>query len=241
MKQDQIAAEDDKAGHQGSSRSTAIETGEDISEQSITAAIKQDGLPGFSAKPALTKRPPPSFADKIRRGFWSLAWSLLFYPSPVPLHAWRRFLLRRFGARIGRRVAVYPSCRIWAPWNVEIADGATIGSGAILYSVDRIVIGEAAIVSQGAHLCTATHDHNSPDFDLMCAPIIIADEAWVAAEAFVGPGVTVGRGAVVAARAVAVRPVDPQCVVAGNPAKPVSRRSIHGRNRLRGRVKASES
>jgi putative colanic acid biosynthesis acetyltransferase WcaF len=211
------------------------EAHDDIGGQPMTMAIKPNSPPGFS-KPELAKRPAPSLADKIHRGCWGLAWALLFYPSPVPLHAWRRFLLRRFGAQIGRRVAVYPSCRIWAPWHVEIADGATIGGGATLYSVDRILIGKAAIVSQGAHLCTATHDHNSPDFDLMCGPITLADDAWVAAEAFIGPGVTVGRAAVVAARAVAVRSVEPHCVVAGNPAKPVSRRSMDGRNRLQGRV-----
>jgi putative colanic acid biosynthesis acetyltransferase WcaF len=74
----------------------------------------------------------------------------------------------------------------------------------------------------------------------MCAPIVIAEEAWVAAEAFIGPGVTVGRAAVVAARAVAVRPVEALSVVAGNPAKPVSRRSMDGRNRLSGRVKSPQ-
>lgn len=125
---------------------------------------------------------------------------------------------------------------IWAPWNVKIAEGATVGSNAKLYSVDRISIGRSAIVSQSAHLCTASHDHNSESFNLISSPIEISANAWVGADAFIGPGVTLADGAVVAARAVVVRAVPERAVVAGNPARVVSRRSVRGRNFLIGRA-----
>jgi putative colanic acid biosynthesis acetyltransferase WcaF len=144
--------------------------------------------------------------------------------------------LRAFGARIGSRVAIYPSATIWAPWDVTIEDGATIGGGATIYNVDRVTIGKFAVVSQGAHLCTASHAHDTAAFELVTAPICLEEDAWVAAEAFVGPGVTISRGAVVAARAVVVRNVDERAIVAGNPARAVGRRAIEGRNRLQGRT-----
>ena len=40
---------------------------------------------------------------------WWLVQTLLFRPSPQVLYGWRRWLLRRFGARIGRDVIIRPS------------------------------------------------------------------------------------------------------------------------------------
>ena len=53
---------------------------------------------------------------------------------------------------------------------------------------------------------------------------MVEDEAWVAAQAFVMPGVTIGRGAVVAARSLVLKDVPALTVVAGQPARAVSRR-----------------
>lgn len=184
----------------------------------------------------LVRRPPPSIANKLARAAWGAVRVLLFRPTPAPLHAWRRLLLRSFGARVGNRVAVYPSAIIWAPWNLTIEEGATIGGGATIYNVDRITIGKYGIISQGAHLCTASHAHDSADFELVTAPIHIEEDAWVAAEAFVGPGVTISRAAVVGARAVVVRSVDERAIVVGNPTRVIGRRAIEGRNRLQGRA-----
>jgi putative colanic acid biosynthesis acetyltransferase WcaF len=59
---------------------------------------------------------------------------------------------------------------------------------------------------------------------MIAAPIIIDDEAWVAAAVFIGPGVTVGRGAVVGARSTVISDVPPWQVVAGSPARNVRTR-----------------
>lgn len=59
--------------------------------------------------------------NKFMRAVWGLVWLGLYRPSPVPLHAWRRFLLRLFGAKIGAGAHPYPSSRIWAPWNLVMA------------------------------------------------------------------------------------------------------------------------
>jgi len=37
--------------------------------------------------------PHPSLGDKLRRAVWNAAWLLLYRPSPIPLHGWRRLLL----------------------------------------------------------------------------------------------------------------------------------------------------
>ncbi len=158
-------------------------------------------------------------SNRLARCVWGLGYALLYRPSPIPCHAWRRAVLRLFGARVGRGARPYPRCRIWAPWNLTLGDHSLLANGVECYSVAAITVGAYATVSQRSHLCSATHDYNDPAFPLVRRPILIGPHAWVAAEAFVGPGVTVGEGAVVGARAVAVKDVPAWAVVSGNPAR----------------------
>lgn len=176
----------------------------------------------------------PSRANKFARLTWHLVHFVFFRFTPTPLHAWRRQVLRLFGAKIGSGAVIYPSVRVWAPWNLEVEIDATIGWDCKLYNVAAIRIAREAIVSQHAHLCTATHDLQG-EFELMVAPIEIGAHAWIAADAFVGPGVRIGEGAVVGARCVATRSVDPWLIVVGNPARTVGNRATAARNALHAR------
>ena len=60
----------------------------------------------------------------------------------------------------------------------------------------------------------------------MTAPIVVGDEAWIAAEAFVHPGVTIGKGAVIGARSVVTRDVPAWMVCAGHPCVPIKERKV---------------
>lgn len=146
------------------------------------------------------------------------------------MHFWRSALLRVFGAKIGRGVHVYPNVRIWAPWNLEIADGAGVGDGAILYSQGPIRLGKWCVISQGAHLCTGTHDFNALGFPLIVKPITVGDSCWVAAEAFVHPGVTLGEGTVVGARSVVTKDLPAWTICSGFPAEVLKPRKRLARN-----------
>ncbi len=161
---------------------------------------------------------PYSRGEYVGRILWTLA-TPLFRLSPRPFFAWRAALLRLFGARVGRHVHVYPSARIYLPWNLEIGDEASIGEWALVYNLGRVTIGAQATVSHGAHLCAGTHDYSDPALPLQRVPIVVGSAAWVCSDAFVGPGVRIGPGAVVAARAVVVKDVDAWQVVGGNPAR----------------------
>ena len=94
------------------------------------------------------------------------------------------------------------------------------------YSVDEVVLGEFATVSQQAMLCTATHDYNAPEFRLVTKPIMVGARAWIGARAFVGPGTNVGEGAVVGAASAVFRDVAPWTVVGGNPARLLKERVV---------------
>ena len=167
-----------------------------------------------------------SLRNRIGRLAWQVAWTLLGSWTPRPFHGWRRAVLRTFGARIGRGAHVYPGVKIWAPWNVIVGDRAGIADGVTLYSMAAIEIGADAVISQGAHLCTGSHDYTDPAFRLIARPIRIGARAWICAEAFVGPGTSIGEGAVLGARAVTFRDIEAWTIHAGNPACLVKQRKM---------------
>ncbi len=161
----------------------------------------------------------------LKRLLWSCV-QLPFWPKmPRRLSFLRIFLLRLFGAQIGRNCRV-DAARIWVPWNLEMGEWSVIGGGAEIYNLAPVRIGANAIVSQRAYLCTATHDYTLADFPLYSKPITVEASAWVAAGAFIAPGITVGEGAVVGAYSVVTKDVPSWTVCAGNPCRPIKTRVL---------------
>jgi len=170
----------------------------------------------------------PSFSlgNRLLRLLWGLSWLVLARFTPPPCHAWRRAILRLFGARLGRNARVHASAMIWLPGNLELGDNVLIGPAVRIYNQGRITIGARSVISQRAHLCASTHDIRDPDFQLVCRPIMIGHDCWVAAEAFVGPGVTMGDEAVLGARAALFEDARAGSVYAGNPARFIKERML---------------
>ena len=164
-------------------------------------------------------------SELFRRVLWSVA-SPLFRFSPRISFSWRCFLLRLFGANVGKHVHIYNTAVIYMPWNLQIGDWSSIGEYAFIYNLGKITIGKKTTISHRAHLCAGTHDYTRSDLPLQKPPIVIHGEAWVCADAFVGPGVVIGEGAIVGARAVVTKDVPKWTVVAGNPAQVVKKRII---------------
>ena len=168
-----------------------------------------------------------SVLNKLVRLLWAVTWSCLAKPTPRwAFNSWRCFLLRVFGATVGKGCKIQGGAEIWYPANLELGESCWIEAQTKIYSVDKIVIGDNCVVSAGAFLCTASHDINSKTFDLVTKPIAIKSGSWIASNAIVLPGVTIGEDAVVAAGAVVAKNVDPMTVVGGNPAKVINRRSL---------------
>ena len=155
---------------------------------------------------------------------WQLVQASFFACSPQPLYAWRRTLLRLFGARIGKGVLIRPSARITYPWKVDIGDYSWVGDHTELYSLGSITIGSNAVVSQKSYLCAATHDYRDITFPLVAKPIVVKDEAWIATDCFIAPGVTIGYGAIIAARSTVLADIPDGAIAAGTPAVPKGKR-----------------
>jgi putative colanic acid biosynthesis acetyltransferase WcaF len=174
----------------------------------------------------------PSFSlnNRIGRFAWGIVSATLFRFSPNPFHSWRSFLLRLFGAKVGRGVHVYPKVKVWAPWNLVLMDECGVANGVVLYSQGQIVIGKRAVVSQGAHLCSGTHDYTKSGFPLVVKPINIGNYAWVAAEAFIHAGITIGEGSVIGARSVVSKNMPEWMVCSGHPCQPIKEREYDKRD-----------
>lgn len=167
-----------------------------------------------------------TLANRLLRVVWMTAWLVLARFTPPPLHGWRRLVLRAFGARVGKGARVHASVSVWLPANLELGENCLIGPGVRLYNQGHITIGARSVVSQRAHICASTHDISDPHFQLVCRPIRIGRQCWVAAEAFVGPGVTMGDRSVLSARGALFTNAEADELYSGNPAQFLKQRSL---------------
>jgi putative colanic acid biosynthesis acetyltransferase WcaF len=152
---------------------------------------------------------------------WWIVQDTLFVWSPQFLYGWRRFLLRSFGAKVGRNVLVRPTVKITFPWKIWLGDNCQVGDDAVLYSLGEIHIGDNTVISQRSYLCTGSHDYSKIGFDLYQKPIRIGNEVWVATDVFIAPGVSIGDGAIVGARSTVFNDLPGDMICYGNPAVPV--------------------
>ena len=105
-------------------------------------------------------------------------------------------------------------------------DCSCIGDNVHVYNLGPISLGAHTTVSQNCHLCAGTHDYKDPAMPLVRASIRIGRGCWVCADAFIGPGVCIGDNTIVGARAVVMKSVGPDVIVAGNPARTVCQRPM---------------
>lgn len=180
-------------------------------------------------KPALSTY-DNSWYSPGRGGLARTLWFFLGLPilrsSLLPFSSIRSFLLRIFGAKVGIGVVLKPGMRVKYPWFLSIGDHSWIGEDVWIDNLTKVAIGSNTCVSQGAYLCTGSHDWSDPAFGLLVQPIAIEDGAWIGARAVICPGVTIAECAVVAAGSVVTRDVPADEIHAGNPARFLKKREI---------------
>jgi putative colanic acid biosynthesis acetyltransferase WcaF len=158
-----------------------------------------------------------------------LAWLLaqaLFVSSWLPGSLQRRVLLRLFGASLGKGVVIKPGVRVKFPWRLTVGDHSWIGEDVWIDNLGVVEIGRNCCLSQGAYLCTGSHDWRLQSFDLIVKPIVIDDCVWIAAKARVAPGVKLGAGSVLGLGSVATADLAPWTIYSGIPAIAVRKRQI---------------
>ncbi len=173
-----------------------------------------------------TYKTPKDFRgkSKVTIQLWWLIQATLFRCSPQFAYGWRRFLLRAFGAQIGKQVLIRPTVKTTYPWKLSIGDHSWIGDEVHLYTLGPIKIGSNAVVSQKCYICTGTHDYRSESFKISAYTITIGDKCWLATDVFVAPGVTINEGTVVGSRSSVYSNLPAHKVCIGTPAKPIKDR-----------------
>lgn len=164
----------------------------------------------------------------VVRALWYVLSLVVFQSGWMPFYGMKRWLLRRFGAAVGVGAVIKPHVRIKFPWRLRLGAHCWIGEDVWIDNLADVEIADDACVSQGAYLCTGSHDHRRVTFDLIVKPIVIEEAGWVGARAVVLPGVTVGRGAVIAAGSVVTRDVPAGVIVGGSPCRVIGDRETDG-------------
>ena len=165
-------------------------------------------------------------ASFFKRTVWFYINAIIFKTSLLPSNGIKAFLLRLFGAKIGKMVELKPCINIKYPWFLEIGDHSWVGEDVWIDNLTFIKIGSNVCISQGAMLLTGNHNYSKTAFDLMVKPIALEDGAWIGAKAVVCPGVIVQSHAVLVVGSIATKNLDPYGVYQGNPAVKIKDRSI---------------
>jgi putative colanic acid biosynthesis acetyltransferase WcaF len=173
-------------------------------------------------------RLPPGFRGRSPAAvqLWWFVQATFFRRSPQFAYAFRNWILRCFGAQIGKGAIIRPSVTITYPWKINIGDHVWIGDDVVLYSLGPIVIESHAVISQRSYLCTGDHDYTMPDFPIRSRKITIGSEAWIATDVFIAPGVTIGKESVIGARSSVFSDIPAGMVCLGHPCKPIKKRSF---------------
>jgi putative colanic acid biosynthesis acetyltransferase WcaF len=148
---------------------------------------------------------------------WYLCSALVFQSPWFPFSALKVWLLRLFGASVGRGVVIKPCVRIKFPWRLQIGDFVWIGESVWIDNLATVSIGSHVCISQGAYVCTGSHDHRMPTFDLITRPVMISDRVWICAKAVILPGTQIGPDCLIAAGAVICGKLHAACKVYSAP------------------------
>jgi len=167
---------------------------------------------------------PFSLLCNIKRVCWYIIQSTLFRFSPKIFNSFRRFILIKYGAKIGKGANIANTSKIWAPWNLIMDDYSCLGPYTIVENEGQVYIGEMSTISQYSYICTGTHDYTKKEHPLIIKPVYIGKGVWICADSFIAPGVKIGDLAVIGARSSVFKDMPENIVCAGNPCNPIKRR-----------------
>lgn len=161
-----------------------------------------------------------------KRFFWYGVNTFIFNSSLFPVYGVKIFLLKAFGAKLGRNVFIKPNVSIKYPWLLQTGDNVWIGEGVWIDNLAKISIGSNVCLSQGCMLLCGNHDYTTSTFDLIVKEIVLEDGVWIGARATVCGGVVCKNHSVLTVNSVATLPLEALSIYQGNPAVKVKTRCI---------------
>lgn len=165
-------------------------------------------------------------ASFLKRAIWYVINVLFFLNPMISLCSLKIWLLRIFGAKIGRGVVIKPNINIKYPWRLSIGDYSWIGEKVWIDNLAAVYIGKNVCISQGAMLLTGSHNYKSKSFDLIVREIKIEEGVWIGAKSVVCPGIICYSHSILTVGSVATTNMDAYCIYQGNPAEKKRTRTI---------------
>lgn len=163
---------------------------------------------------------------RFKRVLWYV-FNELFMRNPLnPSSGLKVWILRVFGAKIGNKVVIKPKVNIKYPWKLNIGNNCWIGESVWIDNLDEVTLKDNVCLSQGAFLLCGNHDYKKTTFDLMIAPIVIEEGAWIGAKSIVGPGVIVASHAVLSMGSATSHDLEAYSIYRGNPALKIKDRTV---------------
>jgi len=153
--------------------------------------------------------------------------NVLFFINPLnPISSLKVFLLKIFGAKIGKGVNIKPSVNIKYPWRLKIGDYSWIGENVWIDNLANVEIGKNCCISQGVMLLTGSHDYTKSTFNVITGKIILEDGVWIGAKSIVYPEITCKFHSILGVNSVAIKDLEEYSIYHGNPAVKISKRVI---------------
>jgi putative colanic acid biosynthesis acetyltransferase WcaF len=149
-----------------------------------------------------------------------------FFKSSFPFYSFKRFLLRLFGAKVGKGLIIKPGVNIKYPWHLVIGDHVWIGENVWIDNLAKVTLKDHSCVSQGALLLCGNHNYRKTTFDLLVGEIMLEEGAWAGAMTVVCPGVRMGSNSLLTVGSIATRSLEANWIYQGNPAQKLKQREI---------------
>ena len=164
-----------------------------------------------------TNTVPKGSRYHLKLHLWYIVRTLLFSTSFKPFSSYRCWLLRLFGAKIGRSVNISPSVVITIPWLVEIGSHSSLDDGC--YILGGVRIADFVSISNNVSFLGGEHNVTSRALSDKIKPIVVDDGAFIGARAILFPGVHIGQMGVVQAGLTVNMDVKENTIVMAYPAK----------------------
>ncbi len=165
-------------------------------------------------------------ANPMKRFFWYFTNEFFFKNSLNPFSGLKVFLLRLYGAKIGKGVVIKPAVNIKYPWRLKIGNYSWIGEKVWIDNLADVEIGDNCCISQGALLLSGSHDYLKTTFNVIVGKIILEEGVWIGAKSIVYPNILCKSHSILGVNSVATKDLEPYFIYHGNPAVKISKREI---------------
>lgn len=164
--------------------------------------------------------------NKVKIILWYFVNSCFLWNPLFPFSKPKIWLLKLFGAKIGKGVLIKPRVSIKYPWKLKIGNHVWIGEKVWIDNLANVIIEDHVCLSQGAMLLCGNHNYKKSTFDLITGEIHLEKGSWVGAHAVVCPKVRLGNHSILTVNSVAVKSTEPYGIYQGNPAIKIRERKI---------------